>query len=190
MGHEDLLLAIAQIAVAFAGFAGLVSMLSSVRSEKHSGIQSLLFRTMILMALTVLTFSLVPFVPNSFGLPPLISWRIASALFLIGGATGLYVGVRYVVALADILKNIKGFKLKMVVIDGGTIFALLLLGLNTVGVLPELAAGFYITSLFLFLMGSGITFVALLFSYVYPVEPARMQPKKSSKKDALERASS
>jgi hypothetical protein len=168
MANADLLLTIAEIAVAFAGFASLVSVLSSARSERHALAQSILFRTMVLMSLTVVAFSLVPFVTHGFGLQSSASWRIASGLFLVGGAAGLYTGVRYIVIARSSIGRMKGIGSLIAAIDGPACIALVLLGANAFGFGGAFAPDSYVAALLIYLLGSGISFAALLFSHIHP----------------------
>ena len=131
MINADLLLTIAEIAVAFAGFASLVSVLSSARNERHALAQSILFRTMVLMSLAVVAFSLVPFMTHGFGFPSSVSWRLASGLFLLGGSAGLYTGIRYLVNARSTIGRMRGIGSLIASIDGPACIALILLGANT-----------------------------------------------------------
>jgi hypothetical protein len=164
------LLTIAEIAVAFAGFASLVSVLGSTSSHEHPLVQSIRFRGMVVLSLTVLAFSLVPFVPMSLGVSPLTSWRISSALFLVGGVSSLFAGLRQIsTARAAGVSPVRGTAVRRAVVFGSEGVALLLLGSNVLGFTAAVAAGVYLTALLLFLLGAGIMFVTLLFSFIHPV---------------------
>jgi hypothetical protein len=169
MTNADLLLTIAEIAVAFAGFASLVSVFSSSRSEKRALAQSILFRTMVLMSLTVVAFALVPFVTHGFGVPPSVSWRLASGLFLLGGSFGLYTGIRYLVNARSVTGPMKGATRLIVMVDVPAFFALSMLTANTFGLSVAFASDAYVAALLLYLFGSGVSFAALLFSHIHPV---------------------
>jgi hypothetical protein len=66
--RADLLLTTAEIAIAFAGFASIVSVLGRGRSSDDSRLDALRLRAMLESALTVVVFALAPFIPNAFGL--------------------------------------------------------------------------------------------------------------------------
>jgi hypothetical protein len=167
--NADLLLTIAEIAVAFAGFASLVSALSSAPIEEHPIVQSVRFRTMVLMSLTVVAFSLVPFVPHGLGVPPALSWRIASGLFLLSGSAGMYTGFRNLAGTRAAVGRDAGSNIRVAVVSGAASVALLLLGANTLGLSSTFAPGSYVAALLLYLLGSGTAFAALLFSYIHPI---------------------
>jgi hypothetical protein len=169
MANADLLLTIAEIAVAFAGFASLVSALSSGRSAKRALAQSILFRTMVLMSLTVVAFALLPFMTHGFGISPSMAWRLASGLFLLGGSAGLYTGIRYLLNARSATGPMKGVGRLVASIDIPAGVALLLLAANTLGFGGAFVSDSYIAALLLYLFGSGVSFAALLFSHIHPV---------------------
>jgi hypothetical protein len=123
-----------------------------------------------MFSLIVLAFSLVPLVPMRLGAPPLVSWRISSALFLAGGISGLLNGLRLLsIARAADVEPVRGSGVRNAIVFGAAGVAVSLLTINALGLTPAVAAGVYISALLLFLLGAGIIFVALLFSYVHPV---------------------
>jgi hypothetical protein len=125
---------------------------------------------MVLLSLIVLAFSLVPFVPMRLGVSSLASWRISSALFLVAGVSSLLTGFRQIstARLAGV-SPIRGTGIRRVVVFGSEGVALLLLASNALGFTAAIAAGVYVTALLLFLLGAGIMFVTLPFSFVHPV---------------------
>ncbi len=169
MEYGDLLLTVAEVAVAFAGFASLVSVLSSPSTQDHPLVQSIRFRAMVTMSLIVVAFSLVPFVPFLLGVSPSVSWRISSALFFLSGLAGTINGVRHVAIGRATVGSPKGGSVRVVVVFGAVAVALLLLGANALGFTAAAAPGIYAAALLLFLFGSGTAFAALLFSHIYPI---------------------
>jgi len=79
MEHADLLQTIAQISIAFAGFAGVVAAFSKFRLDPEAAIFRI--RLMVVVALVTLLFSLFPLLPPNFGLSESDSWRISAFLF-------------------------------------------------------------------------------------------------------------
>jgi hypothetical protein len=65
--------------------------------------------------------------------------------------------------------TVKGGNVRAAIIFGGVAVALVLLGVNTLGFTEAAAFGVYTTALLLFLFGSGMAFVALLFAHIYPI---------------------
>ena len=167
--NADLLLTIAEVAVAFTGFASLVSVLSSPSIQEHPLVQSIRFRAMVTMSLIVVAFSLVPFVPLRLGVSAAVSWRISSALFLLAALVGVINGARHVAIARATVGRVKGGNMRLVAIFGGAAIAILLLGANTLGFTAVVAPGIYAAALLLFLFGSGAAFAALLFSHIYPI---------------------
>jgi len=78
--QAELLQTIAQISIAFAGFAGVVAAFSKFRLAPEAAIFRV--RLMVVVALVTLLFSLFPFLPPKFGLSASASWRLSA--FLLG----------------------------------------------------------------------------------------------------------
>jgi hypothetical protein len=167
--NSELLLTIAEIAVAFTGFASLISVLASKSTTEHPLLQSVRFQGMVNMSLIAVAFSLVPFVPLHLGLSPALSWRISSALFLLVGLASTINGARQAAIARATVGAIKGGTVRVTIIFGGVTVALVLLGANTLGFTAATAFGLYATALLLFLFGSGVAFMALLFAHIHPV---------------------
>ncbi len=163
------MLTIAEVAVAFTGFASLVSVLSSPSTQDHPIVQSIRFRGMVMLSLTVVAFSLVPFIPFQLGVSPTVSWRISSALFFFSALAGAINGARHVAIGRATVGSPKGGSVRLVIVLGAIAVALLLLGANTLGFTAAAAPGVYAAALLLLLFNSGIAFAALLFSHVYPI---------------------
>lgn len=78
MYDSDVLLTIAEVAVAFAGFASLVSILGQQDSLDPPLVLGLRMRAMLLTSLLVVGFSLVPIVLHEYGLGAHAVWVFAS----------------------------------------------------------------------------------------------------------------
>jgi len=89
MEGAELLPTLAEIAIAFAGFASLVSILGGRSSGERLVANLLRLRGMLQSAMMVLAFSLAPFLPAKFGVSDDMSWRIAGALFALATLTPL-----------------------------------------------------------------------------------------------------
>jgi len=81
MDGAELLPTLSEIAVAFAGFASLVSILGGRSSGDQLLANLVRLRGMLQAALVVLAFSLAPFLPARFGVSDDLSWRTAGAVF-------------------------------------------------------------------------------------------------------------
>jgi hypothetical protein len=81
MHDGDLLLTTAQIGMALAGFAGLITLLGRARASGDARLNEVSFRSMMELSLTLAIFALLPFVPQELGVHPLGAFRIASAIY-------------------------------------------------------------------------------------------------------------
>jgi hypothetical protein len=95
---EDFLYTVAEVAVAFAGFAGLVTVLTQRLGESQREFDIVRFRDMLLLSLIAGAFALFPTLPASFGASEPTTWRVSSALFVAAWAAfalqGLLAGFR------------------------------------------------------------------------------------------------
>ena len=83
MTHEDWLQTFAEVAVALAGFSGLLAGFRQ-RSQRDSRINITRLRTIVETSLSVLAFSLLPVLLNGFGLSEIGALRISAVSFLAG----------------------------------------------------------------------------------------------------------
>jgi len=80
--HRDTLLTIAEIAVALAGFASLVSVIGGRQNDTSRVIASLRLRTMLELAFRNAFFALLPLPFLQFAPSDPIVWRISSGLYI------------------------------------------------------------------------------------------------------------
>jgi hypothetical protein len=92
--QADLMLTTAQIGMALAGFAGLVTLLGHRNRRVDSRLNEIRFRSMIELALTLTTFSLLPLIPFELGSDEAIAWRVASAAYAAATLTFLVHSLR------------------------------------------------------------------------------------------------
>ena len=85
MEDADLLLTIAEIAVAFAGCSGLVTILGQRVARVQPQLVEHTLRGMILTSLLVVAFSLFPFLHFRLGASADVTWRLSAQLFSLGG---------------------------------------------------------------------------------------------------------
>ena len=81
MEARDLLLTIAEVAIAFAGFASLAAVVST-RSEKLKTLKAMRFQSLLMVSLTTVGLCFVPFVPPYYGFSESVSWTISSVLLV------------------------------------------------------------------------------------------------------------
>lgn len=95
----DFLFTVAEVAAAFAGFAGLVTVLTQrLAKTPRRDFDIARFRDLLLLSLFVAAFALFPTLPAAFGASDEITWRVSALLFLVAwaafGSQGLYAGRR------------------------------------------------------------------------------------------------
>lgn len=94
----DFLSTVAEVAVAFAGFAGLVTVLTQRLARTQREFDIVRFRDMLLLSLIAAAFSLFPTLPAAFGASEEATWRVSALLFLVAwvgfGIQGLLAGLR------------------------------------------------------------------------------------------------
>jgi hypothetical protein len=94
----DFMFTVAEVAVAFAGFAGLVTVLTQRLTKTQRESDIVRFRDMLLLSLIAAGFSLFPTLPAAFGASEETTWRVSALLFLVAwagfGLQGLLAGLR------------------------------------------------------------------------------------------------
>ncbi len=160
MQQNELMLTTAQIGMALAGFAGLVTLLRRPGPRSEVRLNEIRFRSMMELSLTLSAFSLLPFIPAELRLSETSSWRIASTLY--SAAAFAF--------LAHSLRRNRDM-MGRVLIAGGVTTALLAvcvavwlgLLLNALGTFPGLESGVYFTALFLHFLAAAFFFIRLLY---------------------------
>jgi uncharacterized membrane protein YozB (DUF420 family) len=171
--QSELLLTTAQIGMALAGFAGLVTLLGRPTPRADSRLNEIRFRSMIELSLTLAAFGLLPFVPTELGLVESVAWRVSSAVYALACASFLLHSAR---------RNRRD--MGRVLIVGGvtaTLFATcgvlaLALGLDAAGALPGLESGVYCGALFFHFLAAAFFFIRLLYGALPGGPPAAGMP--------------
>ena len=84
MPNNDILLSLAEISAAFAGFAALVSVLSKRNDKMADAIHDLLrLRLVISSSVAGVAAALLPIGLAAYGINPEVTWRLAALAFLI-----------------------------------------------------------------------------------------------------------
>ena len=94
MHDADLLLTTAQIGMALAGFAGLITLLGRARVPGDARLNEVSFRSMMELSLTLAIFALLPFVPKGLGVDTIGSFQIASGIYAASTVAFLVRGAR------------------------------------------------------------------------------------------------
>ncbi len=168
MSESDVLLTIAEVAVAFAGFASLVGVLGQRSSADDPRVIGLRMRAMLLSSLMVVAFSIFPIILTRYGASPDLTWRTSSlALFAVMAC--------YYVWFWAILRGLRRsdipltrFQTRVIV---PTLFLTMLCLVALLLVNSFLATpAVYLTALGLLLFQSGFAFCLIVFSFLPPVE--------------------
>lgn len=130
MAYEDWLQTLAEIAVALAGFSGLLAGMNQ-RSARASRINATRLRTIVETSLSVLFFCLVPIFLDGFGVEERGNFRISALLYLFGFTPLTVMGFRRFMVAADFSKSrirspIAGANLVASLIAFGAAFACVL----------------------------------------------------------------
>jgi len=156
MSEADLLLTTAEIAVAFAGFASLISVIgrSAAPDPRRA---AFLLRFALEVALFVVAFSLVPLLLLSYGLAAESSWRLSSLLFVVASQmASVAMSMRY--RRAELPVSV-ALAVTAVVLSAG---ADLLLLVNALGFFGSAAFPVYLTGLFANLGLAGFYFLLVV----------------------------
>jgi len=167
--QSELLLTLAQIGMAFAGFAGLVSLLGRPDPRASTRLNEIRFRSMVELALTLAAFALLPFVPAEFGLPAAVSWRLSSSGYAVASAA--FLG-------SSVVRNRRS--MGRVLIAGRVTASLMLacaglalaLCLNAAGAFGGRESGVYCGALFFHFLGASFFFIRLLYGALAAGSPA------------------
>ena len=164
MTDTDALLTIAEIAVAFAGFAGIASALGRRYSHFDPKVNSLRLHNMVDVALTVIIVALIPVLLIEIIVSERYLWMACSLISLIFGVLLFF----RTAERSKPIRELEGYntqghqKLRVLGI-------LLLVGfaIGIVGPLPEFSYALYLGSVLLLLLISGDHFLRVIPSLVY-----------------------
>jgi len=164
VSESDVLLTIAEVAVAFAGFASLVGVLGQRTSADDPRVIGVRMRGMLLSSLMVVTFSLFPILLAGYGASPDVLW-MGSSLALLAVTVCYYVWFwaalqtlsRADIATTKFQRRVVIPTLLLVAVSLGT-----LLGVNVFLATPAV----YLTALALLLFQSGFAFCLIVFSFL------------------------
>ena len=166
--EADLLLTVAEVAVAFAGFASLVGILGQRSARDDPRVLGARMRGMVLFSLLAVFFALLPILLARYGLDDVLVWRTSSALFAFALAS---VGVWLIWTVSRLIRlGIRRGPLQrrlipavlLTAIPGGVVVLLS----NALLVPPDHLAAIYLTALGLDLFLSAFAFSLILFSFL------------------------
>jgi hypothetical protein len=162
---DGFLLTVAEVAVAFAGFAGLVTVLTQRLTKTERDFDVVRFRDMLLLSLIAAAFALFPTLPVTFGASEEITWRISSGLFVVAwagfGLQGLLAGFR--LSRSGTRPFARPLFWNNLVAYVPSVVALVLVAAGADAV-AGVRAGVYLAALYVLLYLAGAYFVALFVS--------------------------
>jgi hypothetical protein len=169
VSEPDVFLTIAEVAVAFAGFASLVGILGHRISADDPLVLGVRMRAMLLSSLTVVAFSIFPVILDRYGVSSDVVWT-ASSLVLFVVAAGY---VSWFTASLNALgqAEISTTRFQRVVILPTLLVTSAILGVLLVANVALANPGIYLTALAVLLFQSGFTFCLIVFSFLPRVDP-------------------
>lgn len=162
MQDVDALMTIAEVAVAFAGFASIVSVLGRRDGRDISRFHASSLRGMIFCSLAVVFCAFAPLVPLRFGLSPAATWQTASIFFLLVAAALLIAGLRDAQRLREAGVS------RVLRMSGGApiVTAVALSAIGATGWLPDAAPGLYLVALLVLLAAAGYLFAGTMLTFL------------------------
>jgi hypothetical protein len=163
----DALFVIAELAVAFAGFASIVAILGRRAGRDDPELDGSRIRSMLDTSLLVVAFALIPLLPLEAGLSDQASWRLSAAAFAISGALLLVRMLREVTRLKGVVPGYEPARSWLATsyfLMGSAI--LVLTAAATAVLSPALFRVAYLWALYSYLTLSGLLFLRLVQSLI------------------------
>ena len=176
MPESEVLLTIAEVAVAFAGFASLVGILGQGTSADDPRVIGVRMRGMLLSSLMVVAFSIFPILLARYGVDETVIWA-ASSLVLLAATASYYVwfwGALQALGRAEIPTNRFQRRVVIPILLVTAVSLAVALGVNVFLATPAI----YLTALALVLFQSGFAFCLIVFSFLPRVEASGGGPEK------------
>ena len=163
MVGSDVLLAVAEVSVAFAGFSSIVAAFLRRSAREWLPLDLARLWQMISYSLLALLLALFPFVMAYTGIAEATLWTIASA------AMAITIAVQYSVATALALRSLGGDRSDLSAhftrfVLFGSVLSVVIQALNCFGVLFERAFTAYFIGLLWLVSASAIFFIRLVMS--------------------------
>ena len=160
MQNAEVLLTLADVSVAFAGFAGLAGVLRRHFAPADHWIAGARLRGLVENALIALAFSLLPFALERLGLTGNLLWRYASLMFGVGWLAAAVAAIRYHTSAAKAgSPRIPHGRNAVFVVVFLTSAAQII---NSLGLFGDWADAIYLIGLYAVLGVSGLLFMRLM----------------------------
>ena len=164
MDHTSTLLAIAELAVALAGFASLISVIGRRTDDRARAIDSFRLRTMLEMALRYAAFALVPLPFLQIAPAEPLVWQASSGLYLV--STAVYGTLSIKRARAH--EGMTDRRWAIGPVMGLTSISLLVNIANVLGLGGSNAFSLYLGALLVGLASAGLLFLSVVASVFRP----------------------
>ncbi|MGH0029325.1 MAG: hypothetical protein ACQGVC_06020 [Myxococcota bacterium] len=159
---SDVLFTLAEVAVAFAGFASIVAVFQVRLTPAGTPFDLFRFWVMLAFSLATLLFSLVPFLLHFLGLDDAAVWRVSSVLlgaFVLGN--GAFVARLIVKRVPNVVSSLD--PAISIVANLTYLVALLAQAANVLGAWGGPGFGLYLLGLLMILLGAAVNFVRLVW---------------------------
>ncbi len=153
MESSEVLIVIAEVAVAFAGFTGLIAAISRRGPIGRSSQEFVRLRIMLDYSLLAILFALLPFLPHAAGVSGSTLWQVSSAIWFVGAI--LYAVLHHA---TDKFWSRGTFVIRRVIPAIETV-VIASVGLNALSWPFESGFFVYLVALFWYLAGAAIGFV-------------------------------
>lgn len=169
----DIFLTLAEIAVAFAGFASVASAIGRRESLVDPRVNAVRLHNMVEISLMVIAFSLAPILFQRIVADARPLWMLSSAFAVVVGVAAvvrLTLRIRPIEALPG-YDNAGANRVRLVA--GSALIAMLI---GTTGLLSRHAETLYLGAAFMTLVMSGMLFMRVIESLIYPPKTSEAAP--------------
>jgi hypothetical protein len=168
VAESEVLLTIAEVAVAFAGFASLVGILGQGTSADDPRVIGVRMRGMLLSSLMVVAFSIFPILLARYGVDRNVIWTASSLVLLVATASYYvwFLGALQALGRAEIPTTRFQRHIVIPILFLTAVSLAVALGGNVFLATPAI----YLTALALVLFQSGFAFCLIVFSFLPRVE--------------------
>jgi hypothetical protein len=157
---SDVLIVIAEVSVAFAGFAGIVAVFRQRDLAEWAAVDATRFRFMVECSLMTILFALLPFVFRHLGASPTATWSACSALMAATVAGLLTIAS---LRMRRVRSQTPGFNAALLrCMQAVSLLTIALLVLNALSIGFTAEFGPYLAALAWVLGASGVNFFRLL----------------------------
>jgi len=166
--EAEILLTVAEVAVAFAGFASLVSILGRGTADADPRVLSLRMRAMLISSLLVVGFSLVPVLLYGYGMRPHEAW-VGSSLLLLVTNLGYYWWLQQAILTLG-RAGLTPTRFQRRIIIPTLLLTLLAVSFLLAANLKLAMPAMFLTALALLLFQSGFAFCLIVFSFLPSIQ--------------------